>query len=392
MAIDGLIILDFSGKPIVQSGFRAFSPAYPLLHIDAFNNACEKANRTQDVDPVLYVPSFELDAPTETVSSISPISALLVWSSTEAEILQDYFGSISGATIKDNFDVVYQLLEETLDSGGHPLTTSPNALRDIVLPPSLLQKILSVAGVSGLSNSGVHGGHTLGAFASPIPWRKIGLRYNSNEIYFDILESLKAVMNNFANAKVISNPAFHPCVRLTRFAQSKVLSFVPPDGRFTLMEYHFYPSTQLSTPPAPATITAVAQNQSQIQPPFTLKALLQVTENGGTFDLTVTSRHSARPIEDFVLEIYLGEGATGASCSVGSGAEWGFVPSNQVRHCFLLFSDLIIHYLAMVNIQHSALVRSVGPPRNIHIDSCASSARTLNTDILLAFLTPLLRA
>lgn len=39
--------------------------------------------------------------------------------------------------------IYLQLLEETLDSGGHPLTTSTNALRDIVLPPSLISKLLA---------------------------------------------------------------------------------------------------------------------------------------------------------------------------------------------------------------------------------------------------------
>jgi len=34
-----------------------------------------------------------------------------------------------------------------------------------------------------------------GAFASPIPWRRAGLRYNSNDIYFDVVEELKAVVN-----------------------------------------------------------------------------------------------------------------------------------------------------------------------------------------------------
>ena len=34
-----------------------------------------------------------------------------------------------------------------------------------------------------------------GAFASPIPWRKAGLRYNNNDIYFDVVEELKAVVN-----------------------------------------------------------------------------------------------------------------------------------------------------------------------------------------------------
>ena len=32
--------------------------------------------------------------------------------------------------------------------------------------------------------------------------------------------------------------------RLNRFAQSKALSFVPPDGRFTLMEYRFDRGTE----------------------------------------------------------------------------------------------------------------------------------------------------
>ncbi|KAA1466028.1 clathrin adaptor mu subunit [Dentipellis sp. KUC8613] len=369
MAIDGLIILESTGRPIVQTGFRQFSPAYPLVHIDAFNNALAKAKRLQDVDPVLYVQTYELGAPSACChvehaglrflcpvsGDIDPLYAF-AFLQTFIEILQDYFGSFSGAVLKDNFDVVYQLLEETLDSGGHPLTTSPNALRDIVLPPSLLQKILSVAGVSGLASTGMHGGHTMGAFASPIPWRKAGVRYNSNEIYFDIVENLKAIMNKngtvvtssvtgkimancklsgtpdlsltFTNARVITDPAFHPCVRLTRFSQSRTLSFVPPDGNFTLMEYRFSPSAQAILP-ATGALTAVAQNQSQVQPPFTLKAAMRVAEFGGSFDITITSRLSTRAIEDFALEIYLGEEATSANCNVGSGAEWVYVPVKQ---------------------------------------------------------------
>jgi len=83
-----------------------------------------------------------------------------------------------------------------LDSIGYPNTTSPNQLRDIVLPPSLLQKILTVTGVAGLGNAG-HGNIT--PFSSPIPWRKAGLRYNNNEIYFDVTEELKAVVGSYVH-------------------------------------------------------------------------------------------------------------------------------------------------------------------------------------------------
>jgi len=99
-----------------------------------------------------------------------------------------------------------------LDSGGHPLTTSSNALRDIVLPPSLLNKLLNVAGANftKVINSGLGPGAAGGAFSSPIPWRKAGLRYTSNEIYFDVVEELRAIVNKYVY--VISfrlSPRFH---------------------------------------------------------------------------------------------------------------------------------------------------------------------------------------
>jgi AP-3 complex subunit mu len=40
------------------------------------------------------------------------------------------------------------LIEEMLDEG-HPMTTESNMLKDIVLPPTLVRKLLTAAGVSG---------------------------------------------------------------------------------------------------------------------------------------------------------------------------------------------------------------------------------------------------
>ncbi|KAN0139932.1 Mu homology domain containing protein [Lactarius tabidus] len=124
-----------------------------------------------------------------------------------------------------------------------PITTAPNALRDIVFPPSLISKILSVlASLDTLDRLRVISAH----FSSPIPSHKAGLRYNSNDIYFDIIETLGAVVNKngpiitssvlvkidvncklsgtpdlvltLTNSHTITNPSFHPCVRLNRFA------------------------------------------------------------------------------------------------------------------------------------------------------------------------------
>jgi len=64
------------------------------------------------------------------------------------ETLQEYLGEVTETTLKDNFDIVYMLIEEMLDEG-HPMTMETNMLKEIVLPPTLMRKILNVAGVSG---------------------------------------------------------------------------------------------------------------------------------------------------------------------------------------------------------------------------------------------------
>ena len=80
-----------------------------------------------------------------------------------------------------------------LDSG-HVLTTERSALNDIVIPPSLLDKILSATGMSGLSKASSN------PFQSAIPWRKHGIKHNNNEIYFDVVEDFHAIVNKYVSA------------------------------------------------------------------------------------------------------------------------------------------------------------------------------------------------
>lgn len=104
-------------------------------------------------------------------------------------ILQQYLGELSANIVREHLDVVYQLLEEMLDDG-RPLTIEPNTLRDIVLPPSFFKNVLSISGIPGLAKA------SASPFASPIPWRKAGVRYNQNEILFDLAEEMDAVVTS----------------------------------------------------------------------------------------------------------------------------------------------------------------------------------------------------
>ncbi|KAG8899136.1 hypothetical protein FRB99_006900 [Tulasnella sp. 403] len=157
--MDGLIILDTTGRPIIQSNFRNHPPSYPLAVVDAFNDVLSKLeseNKTEDLDPVLYFSSTPVPVVCCHVEkgglrilcpASQDVDPLYIFAFLDRfiSVLRDYLQELSLHTLKEHFDVVYQLLEEMLDDG-RPLTTEPNSLRDIVLPPSLLDKILSVAG------------------------------------------------------------------------------------------------------------------------------------------------------------------------------------------------------------------------------------------------------
>eukprot|EP00756_Hemistasia_phaeocysticola_P045386 Hpha_TRINITY_DN19141_c0_g1::TRINITY_DN19141_c0_g1_i1::g.94821::m.94821/K12398/AP3M; AP-3 complex subunit mu len=173
--------------------------------------------------------------------------------------LERYFGQLSEDTIRDNFAVTYALLEETIDDG-FPMTFEPTLLRDLVPPPSLRGLVQTHLG-------GTKSGPTLDL--SVVPWRKHGIRYSNNEIFFDIVEELHAVLDREGKAvcaevmghiecncrltgmpdvlvqlrhgDAMDDVAFHPCVRYGRYEQDKSLHFIPPDGQFTLATYRLAP-------------------------------------------------------------------------------------------------------------------------------------------------------
>ena len=78
---------------------------------------------------------------------------------------------------------------------GYALTTEPNALKAMIPPPSLMGKVAS-------SITGSGGGHAdvlPDGFISSMPWRKAGVRYTQNEIYFDI-EEVRGMMRGVMRA------------------------------------------------------------------------------------------------------------------------------------------------------------------------------------------------
>jgi AP-3 complex subunit mu len=76
---------------------------------------------------------------------------------------------------------------------GFPLTTEPNILQEMIAPPNIVSKVLSV--VTG--NSSNVSDTLPGSTASCVPWRTADPKYANNEVYVDLVEQMDATINRY---------------------------------------------------------------------------------------------------------------------------------------------------------------------------------------------------
>ena len=208
------------------------------------------------------------------------------------EVMQSYFGKISEENIKNNFVLIYELLDEILDFG-YPQNSDVGILKTYITQQGV--KTQSKEETAQITNQ----------VTGQIGWRREGIKYRRNELFLDVLEYVnllmspqgqvlsahvagKIVMKSYlsgmpeckfgindkltidskgGNAKSnlnqtndssggnLSNPSgtatatggkssiaiddiqFHQCVKLSKFESDHSISFIPPDGEFELMKY-----------------------------------------------------------------------------------------------------------------------------------------------------------
>lgn len=235
-------------------------------------------------------------------------------------IFLQYFGAASATTelLANNFDTVTELLCEVIDNGS-VLTTEANGVRDIVLPPSLLNKLMNVTGMQ----SKIEGSAQL----SSIPWRRAKVKYTNNEIFVDVHEELTAIVDcsgkfvmtsvngtvhcttklsgtpevivTLRPSSILGLPSFHPSVNTEKYElNAGTLSFIPPDGPFELMTYTTELSTNASSPL-----------------PFSLQILPGRTVD--SFELSLSTRSDSP--ETLVIEIPLPASCNGVNLASSKG-------------------------------------------------------------------------
>eukprot|EP01064_Diplonema_japonicum_P039362 TRINITY_DN9844_c4_g2_i1.p1 TRINITY_DN9844_c4_g2~~TRINITY_DN9844_c4_g2_i1.p1 ORF type:complete len:456 (+),score=70.64 TRINITY_DN9844_c4_g2_i1:103-1368(+) len=266
--INSLFIMSSGGCVIIEKHWKGKVPRH--IADDFYSEFVMPCESAKDVLPVvtsgkhIFVHILHCDLIFLAVlSQEAPVMMIIEILQRIVDTLDKYLDDVTEDSLRDHFVTTYELLEEVLDDG-FPMSFELNLLKDLVPPPSL-SKLLDRIRPDTSSPS-------VNLDNSPVPWRKYGLKYANNEIFFDIVEELHTVLDNegkvlssevegkiecnskltgmpdvhvqFLNSEIFDDVYFHPCVNVTKFESSRCLQFIPPDGGFTLMGYSAVEQTQ----------------------------------------------------------------------------------------------------------------------------------------------------
>jgi len=178
------------------------------------------------------------------------------------------------SALRNNFTLVYELLDEVMDFG-YPQTTAIGLLKSHINTGKMKEKMGKAATLDTKDLTGA------------VDWRRDGLVFKKNEVFIDVVEKVELLMS--ANGDILRNEVhgevnmrtclsgmpeckfglndkvsmdkeqsagpvataapskkttvkltdctFHRCVRLGKFEDDRSITFIPPDGKFVLMKY-----------------------------------------------------------------------------------------------------------------------------------------------------------
>ncbi|KAL4769928.1 Mu homology domain-containing protein [Aspergillus nidulans var. acristatus] len=290
------------------SGILIFNQKGENLIFRAFRNDCRP--RLADIFRIQVISNPQVRSPILTLGSTtfshvkheniylvavtkSNANAALVFEFLYRLVLlgKSYFGKFDEEAVKNNFVLIYELLDEILDFG-YPQNTETDTLK----------MYITTEGVkSAITNNPSDSARITQQATGALSWRRADVKYRKNEAFVDVIEDVNLLMSatgtvlradvngqivmraylsgtpeckfglndrllldNDAAGPGSSNPGaggrgagghgssktraaagsvtledcqFHQCVKLGRFDSDRIISFVPPDGEFELMRY-----------------------------------------------------------------------------------------------------------------------------------------------------------
>ncbi|KAL7667647.1 hypothetical protein ACOME3_010531 [Neoechinorhynchus agilis] len=111
--------------------------------------------------------------------------------------LRSYFGKVTEENIKNNFVLIYELLDEMLDYG-YPQNTNTGLLKTYITQQGfksfLLPVISSGSSVPGMLSKDENSVVT-SQVTGQIGWRREGIKYRRNELFLDVIEQVNLLMS-----------------------------------------------------------------------------------------------------------------------------------------------------------------------------------------------------
>ncbi|GAV07670.1 hypothetical protein RvY_17484 [Ramazzottius varieornatus] len=276
MSASAIYILDSKGKVMISRNYRG---DIDFGIIDKFIPVLTEREEEGNITPLIttagvtfaYVKfnNLYLVATSKKNANIAMIFSFL---HKTVEVFKEYFKEFEEESIRDNFVVIYELLDELMDFG-NPQTTDSKILQEYITQEGTKLEIAPRPPM---------------AVTNAVSWRSEGIKYRKNEVFLDVIESVNLLVNVNGtvlrseicgaikmrvflsgmpelrlglNDKVLfestgragasaksksvelEDVKFHQCVRLARFENDRTISFIPPDGEFELMSYRL--STQV---------------------------------------------------------------------------------------------------------------------------------------------------
>lgn len=282
--LSSLMIVNLRGDVLV---YREYSDAVKRLEFNEFSTYLLSTKGLRE-NPVIYfngVSYFYIkqkDLFIIVSTKANPNAAMVFQFLYQfLNICKAYFAQeLNDSTVRKNFVIIYELLDEILDYGV-PQITEPEVLKRYILEGGL--KLEQLSDFDKLKQITMQ---ATGANS----WRPDGIFYKKNNIYIDLIETVNLTFSNkgqvlkfdiqgaieckcelsgmpeckfgmndklllqrdFAgnapgerNQVVINDLKFDQCVKLSKFDKERAITFIPPDGKFTLMNYRISDCTQV---------------------------------------------------------------------------------------------------------------------------------------------------
>jgi AP-1 complex subunit mu len=265
MVASAVFVMDMKGKIIISRNYRG---DIPMSIADKFSKHITEDDES-NLTPIItdhgytfiYIKHNNLILMSVTKKNTNAMT-ILNFLYRVVEVFQSYFNELNEESLRDNFVITYELLDEMMDFG-YPQSTEPKILKEYIYVTER-HKFVTAPPV---------------AVTNAVSWRSPDIYHKKNEIFLDVVEKLNILVS--ANGTVLKSEIlgtlkmksflsgmpelklglndkllmeargragqmksvemedirFHQCVRLSRFENDRTISFVPPDGEFELMHY-----------------------------------------------------------------------------------------------------------------------------------------------------------